>query len=232
MSMGIVNVFWLLSYLHPSVSDVVCGGVNGLECCSGFTGYVWNETVHNCTRCTLGFYGENCTSPCLFPHYGYRCGLQCSCNEDECHHQYGCKRSYGDCDPGAYGPYCELTCSYPGFGNECQMTCDCDKNKCNPTTGCLIDSSSTAAGPLAKTTTKVYPLDTVNENFNALDAENSSCVGKKNVSTMKAALEYAIIGLGVMCCVFVIFYIGLSVVFRRYIPKVKNRQGHERQTSL
>ncbi|XP_056013725.1 cell death abnormality protein 1-like isoform X2 [Ostrea edulis] len=175
MSIEIVNVFWLLSYLHPSVSDVVCGGLNGRKCCSGFTGYVWNETVHNCTRCTSGSHGENCASPCPFPHYGYRCGLQCNCNEDECHHQYGCKRSYGDCDPGVHGPYCESTCPYPGFGKECQMTCVCDEHDCNPTTGCLLegngttwdektDSSSSAAGPLA-TTTIVYPSDTVNENF-------------------------------------------------------------------
>ncbi|XP_056013724.1 uncharacterized protein LOC125675233 isoform X1 [Ostrea edulis] len=182
MSIEIVNVFWLLSYLHPSVSDVVCGGLNGRKCCSGFTGYVWNETVHNCTRCTSGSHGENCASPCPFPHYGYRCGLQCNCNEDECHHQYGCKRSYGE-------------------GN-----------------GTTWDEK-TGYSP----------------RLDELDADSKSCVGKGNFSTIKGyaeTLRYAIIGLGLVCCVFLIFYIGLHIDFNRHIPEVKDIQDHERQINV
>ncbi|XP_056014626.1 multiple epidermal growth factor-like domains protein 6 [Ostrea edulis] len=168
MNVHIVNVLWLLSYSYPCVSALVCKGLKGLICCSGFTGHVWNETVHNCTRCMSGFHGENCASSCPFPYYGIRCGSKCNCSEDECHHQYGCKRSFGDCDPGIYGRYCELTCRYPGFGKDCQMQCECEEQKCNPITGCILDSSSPAAGPLASTTTAyMYPLNTVNENFNS-----------------------------------------------------------------
>ncbi|XP_056014632.1 uncharacterized protein LOC130052755 isoform X4 [Ostrea edulis] len=92
----ILNVLWILSNLHPCVSAVVCEGLKGLTCCSGFAGYVWNQTVHNCTSCMSGFYGENCASSCLFPYYGIRCGSKCNCSEEECHHQYGCKRRLGD----------------------------------------------------------------------------------------------------------------------------------------
>ncbi|XP_056014619.1 uncharacterized protein LOC125673283 isoform X1 [Ostrea edulis] len=128
MSVHIVNMIWILSNLHPCVSAVVCEGLKGLECCSGFAGYVWNETVHNCTSCISGFQGENCALSCPFPYYGIHCGSKCNCSEDECHHQYGYTRSFGD-------------------------------------------SSSPAAGPLANTTTAyMYPLNTVNENFNNSNA--------------------------------------------------------------
>lgn len=55
------------------------------------------------------------------------------------------------------------------------------------------DSSSPASVPLT-TATKSYPLNTVNENSGKASywIENTE------------ALEYAIIGLGVVCCVFVI----------------------------
>ncbi|XP_056014628.1 multiple epidermal growth factor-like domains protein 10 isoform X2 [Ostrea edulis] len=191
MNVHLVNVLWLLSYSHPCVSAVVCEGLKGLTCCSGFAGHVWNETVHNCTRCMSGFHGEHCASSCPFPHYGIHCGLMCNCSEEECHHQYGCKRSFGD-------------------------------------------SSSPDAGPLAKTTT-AYPLNEVNENFNTLAVEINSCIRTENVPPIKrntATLQYAIIGLGCVCCVFLIFYIGLRIVLYRYKPKVWNRQGHEMQMDV
>ncbi|XP_048765763.2 uncharacterized protein LOC125673283 isoform X4 [Ostrea edulis] len=176
MSVHIVNMIWILSNLHPCVSAVVCEGLKGLECCSGFAGYVWNETVHNCTSCISGFQGENCALSCPFPYYGIHCGSKCNCSEDECHHQYGYTRSFGD-------------------------------------------SSSPAAGPLANTTTAyMYPLNTVNENFNTLAADINSCIRTVNVPPVNrntTTLQYAIIGLGFVCCVFLIFYIGLRIVLYR-----------------
>ncbi|XP_056014621.1 scavenger receptor class F member 1-like isoform X3 [Ostrea edulis] len=176
-----------------------------------------------------GFYGENCALSCPLPYYGIQCRSKCNCSEDECHLQYGCTRSFGDCDPGVYGRYCELTCQYPGFGKNCQLTCECEEQICNPIKGCILDSSSPAAGPLAKTTT-AYSLNEVNENFNTLAAEINSFIRTENVPPIKrntATLQYAIIGLGCVCCVFLIFYIGLRIVLYIDKPQVWNRQEHE-----
>ncbi|XP_056013728.1 uncharacterized protein LOC125675234 isoform X2 [Ostrea edulis] len=167
-------------------------------CCIGFYGYVWNETVHNCTRCTIGFYGDRCAFPCSFPLYGIKCAFHCNCSKEECHHQYGCKRSYGEINTTIW-----------------------DEN---------ADSSSPATVPLT-TTTKSNPLSIVNENSNELAAESNNCIGKGNGSIITdntETLRYAIIGLRFVCCVFLIFYIGLHIIFNKYIPKVQNRQEHEK----
>ncbi|XP_056015760.1 tyrosine-protein kinase receptor Tie-1-like [Ostrea edulis] len=223
MAVHIVIVFWSLSFLHPRVSATVCPGENGPTCCYGYVGYVWNETIHNCTSCMPGFFGKQCASSCRYPYYGFQCGLHCNCSEEECHHQHGCRRSYGDCDPGLHGPYCESTCPFPGFGKECQMTCECKQPECNPTTGCILDSSSPVS-PL--TITDTYPLNKADEHLNELDVESNSCRGNVNVPAIKGnttTLKYAILGLGVVCCVFLIFYIGLHIVFHRYRPTFRNK---------
>ncbi|XP_056014630.1 scavenger receptor class F member 2-like isoform X2 [Ostrea edulis] len=196
----ILNVLWILSNLHPCVSAVVCEGLKGLTCCSGFAGYVWNQTVHNCTSCMSGFYGENCASSCLFPYYGIRCGSKCNCSEEECHHQYGCKRRLGECDPGIYGRYCELTCRYPGFGKDCQMKCECEEQNCNPIKGCIL-----AAG-----TDQVTDLD--------LTRRNDGFCGFPKDSKHKRTIFYISIVLGTVAGLQLIAYIWLSF-YRPTVPQ-------------
>ncbi|XP_048771719.2 uncharacterized protein LOC125677625 isoform X2 [Ostrea edulis] len=80
---------WFLSLYITSSASQLCEGPDGEECCYG---YVWNEAQNNCTQCTDGFYGRNCTTPCPKPYFGSACLLKCMCSSENCHHVYGCKR--------------------------------------------------------------------------------------------------------------------------------------------
>lgn len=40
--------------------------------------------------CEVGYYGYNCTDPCRYPSFGYRCQNVCNCTQDMCDHKTGC----------------------------------------------------------------------------------------------------------------------------------------------
>lgn len=42
-------------------------------------------------ECDLGFYGNHCKKPCVYPFYGAKCVLRCNCSEEECHFIHGCR---------------------------------------------------------------------------------------------------------------------------------------------
>lgn len=120
--------------LHIIVtSSKICHGPNGAVCCSGYT---WNESLTECTRCRVGFFGKDCTEKCQVPSYGAACQSICSCSHENCHYVFGCKRLASDCEAGKIGSYCELLCPYPSYGKKCQLECQCKKDFCRPANGC------------------------------------------------------------------------------------------------
>lgn len=40
--------------------------------------------------CEVGYFGNNCTDPCRYPSFGYRCQKECNCTQDICDHKTGC----------------------------------------------------------------------------------------------------------------------------------------------
>ncbi|XP_056013523.1 cell death abnormality protein 1-like [Ostrea edulis] len=81
---------WFLSPCITSSVSQLCEGPDGKGCCSG---YIWNEAQNNCTRCTDGFYGRDCSIPCPKPLFGWDCQLNCKCSSEDCHHVYGCRKT-------------------------------------------------------------------------------------------------------------------------------------------
>nr|XP_022291126.1 multiple epidermal growth factor-like domains protein 10 [Crassostrea virginica] len=58
-------------------------------CCEG---YMFNDTLGECTECKTGYFGENCSMPCPPGYYGQGCKLSCNCLTDECDLVLGCER--------------------------------------------------------------------------------------------------------------------------------------------
>ena len=55
------------------------------------------------SECHAGFYGQNCTEPCIPGDYGIQCKLKCNCSTDQsCDSRYGCV-----CRPGFTGTNCD-----------------------------------------------------------------------------------------------------------------------------
>ncbi|XP_078324918.1 uncharacterized protein LOC111102359 isoform X1 [Crassostrea virginica] len=64
------------------------GGEDG--CCDG---YMFNDTLGECTACKPGYFGVNCSMSCPPKLYGLRCQLRCNCSEDECDLVLGCVKN-------------------------------------------------------------------------------------------------------------------------------------------
>lgn len=79
-----ISVFILPWFKHPKVL-----GCDGFEKCC--VGYMWNETLQNCTKCSIGFTGIRCEEQCPFPTYGEICQKECNCTRDLCDFSTGCK---------------------------------------------------------------------------------------------------------------------------------------------
>ncbi|XP_078333664.1 uncharacterized protein LOC144625649 [Crassostrea virginica] len=69
-----------------------CEGGSG-QCCDG---YIFNETLGNCTECENGYFGTNCSSQCPYNSYGKACQMFCNCPEASCNFAEGCPED----DPG------------------------------------------------------------------------------------------------------------------------------------
>lgn len=57
------------------------------------------------SECRAGFYGQNCTEPCISGDYGRQCKHKCNCSTDQsCDRIYGCVCRAGftgtNCDTG------------------------------------------------------------------------------------------------------------------------------------
>nr|XP_022294433.1 uncharacterized protein LOC111104660 isoform X1 [Crassostrea virginica] len=65
-------------------------GSDGIPICCPYFYLKGNK----CFECPEGYqviFGENnCSVPCYYPSYGARCGQQCSCSKEDCHHVHGC----------------------------------------------------------------------------------------------------------------------------------------------
>nr|XP_034339186.1 cell death abnormality protein 1-like [Crassostrea gigas] len=105
----------------------------------------------NVRGCEVGYYGYNCTDPCRYPSFGYRCQNVCNCTQDMCDHKTGCSLPQ-ICNVGYYGPGCISPCRYPGYGRKCQMQCSCELIDCNHIQGCPLTTERTTERTTEKTT--------------------------------------------------------------------------------
>lgn len=90
--------------------------------------------------CEVGYVGYNCTEPCRYPSFGYRCQHVCNCTQDMCNHKTGCSLPQ-ICKDGYYGPDCIFPCRYPSYGTKCQQ--ECELIVCNHIKGCHFTTEST-----------------------------------------------------------------------------------------
>ncbi|XP_055998834.1 uncharacterized protein LOC125653404 isoform X5 [Ostrea edulis] len=120
------------------------GVINGYERCC--TNYI--KVGSTCQVCPSGYFGENCSSPCNYPAFGFRCLSNCPCSPTNCNHVTGCvftteyplrrrtkTKSPNDCATGEtseHGKCCTnyyrtknvcLECPLGHFGDNCSSTC-------------------------------------------------------------------------------------------------------------
>uniref|UniRef100_A0A8W8MRR1 TNFR-Cys domain-containing protein n=1 Tax=Magallana gigas TaxID=29159 RepID=A0A8W8MRR1_MAGGI len=79
-----IPVIVLLCFMKFNVLG--CDGFQ--KCC---VGYMWDEFLQNCTKCSTGYTGINCTEQCPFPTYGEICQKLCNCDSTLCDFSTGCK---------------------------------------------------------------------------------------------------------------------------------------------
>lgn len=48
------------------------------------------RSINGFSGCEVGYVGYNCTEPCRYPSFGYRCQHVCNCTQDMCNHKTGC----------------------------------------------------------------------------------------------------------------------------------------------
>ncbi|XP_062601730.1 uncharacterized protein LOC134263411 isoform X1 [Saccostrea cucullata] len=78
-------LFLGVSYGKQNGSSLCPTKNNREKCCSGYR--MINKT---CTEC-IGFFGEDCMSPCPLNFYGVNCDSECNCTEGEkCNPYVGC----------------------------------------------------------------------------------------------------------------------------------------------
>lgn len=90
--------------------------------------------LHDFVGCPTGYFGQNCSKPCVYPSFGERCQGECNCTDEMCNIITGCKVL--DCHDGFYGSLCTKPCRYPSYGFRCQGLCDCSRESCNHIAGC------------------------------------------------------------------------------------------------
>lgn len=86
---NLLIIFIALDKKTTSKSD--CGNVEETNseggCCSNF-----HMVDGVCKACDMGYFGNNCGVPCVYPAFGQFCMETCNCGQSECNHVYGCKR--------------------------------------------------------------------------------------------------------------------------------------------
>ncbi|KAL4216545.1 hypothetical protein ACF0H5_024268 [Mactra antiquata] len=100
-----------------STGEVICGNCscdwNSTESCHPLDGKCF---------CGPGYIGDNCSTPCEMPNYGYNCTSTCACANGDCHHVTG---NCTDCYAGYIGEYCNETCPNNTWGVQCVNKCEC-----------------------------------------------------------------------------------------------------------
>eukprot|EP00105_Crassostrea_gigas_P040218 XP_019924366.1 PREDICTED: multiple epidermal growth factor-like domains protein 6 [Crassostrea gigas] len=51
----------------------------------------WDPDKNKCIECQPGFFAVNCSRECLYPYYGEKCNLNCSCDREHCNFMVGCE---------------------------------------------------------------------------------------------------------------------------------------------
>ncbi|XP_034330965.2 scavenger receptor class F member 1-like [Crassostrea angulata] len=145
----------VLLYIQLSEQNPVRPDTNAKQC------KTWNETLHKCQECNLGFVGNNCEISCRYPGYGNNCQSECNCHKNYCNPATGCKSGSPtlsspkrlmtsvetssvefstankiECPAGYFGKGCNIPCRYPNYGYLCQLKCNCNKERCNIAKGC------------------------------------------------------------------------------------------------
>ncbi|XP_055998831.1 uncharacterized protein LOC125653404 isoform X2 [Ostrea edulis] len=130
--------------MTPSANIRASRVINGYERCC--TNYI--KVGSTCQVCPSGYFGENCSSPCNYPAFGFRCLSNCPCSPTNCNHVTGCvftteyplrrrtkTKSPNDCATGEtseHGKCCTnyyrtknvcLECPLGHFGDNCSSTC-------------------------------------------------------------------------------------------------------------
>ncbi|XP_061162839.1 scavenger receptor class F member 1-like [Saccostrea echinata] len=131
---GSENIFLVILYNSIATVYSTCPSSNK-NCC--LPGFYWNKDLNICTGCKIGFFGQNCASPCRYPNYGERCQEKCNCTQNFCDTTKGCRNS-SDCNFGYYGRTCLDPCRFPNYGERCQSWCNCTETACNHITGCQL----------------------------------------------------------------------------------------------
>ncbi|XP_062581445.1 uncharacterized protein LOC134243231 [Saccostrea cucullata] len=80
----IMSLFMMFS-VGSSINQ--CSNTSVKSCCSDF---MWNERLKSCTKCSVGYFGVNCTGTCRYPNYGKDCQLRCYCDKMYCNASLGC----------------------------------------------------------------------------------------------------------------------------------------------
>nr|XP_022290747.1 cell death abnormality protein 1-like [Crassostrea virginica] len=134
-------------------------------CCDG---YMFNDTLAECTACKPGYFGVNCSMSCPPKLYGLRCQLRCNCSEDECDLVLGCAKDNGECTackPGYFGVNCSMSCPPKLYGLRCQLRCNCSEDECDLVLGCVKDNATNTV-PVYRTS----PQTTVREQRREISA--------------------------------------------------------------
>lgn len=50
--------------------------------------------LHDFVGCPTGYFGQNCSKPCVYPSFGERCQGECNCTDEMCNIITGCKGFY------------------------------------------------------------------------------------------------------------------------------------------
>lgn len=95
----------LMGFVYFTLSYKNCSRYVG-GCCPGFE---WNSYLENCTECEIGYAGPNCSRQCVYPSYGLKCALECTCSNESCKFSTGCVDETSEPDihtsaAGALGP--------------------------------------------------------------------------------------------------------------------------------
>lgn len=47
--------------------------------------------LHYFVGCPVGYFGQHCSKPCVYPSFGERCQRECNCTEEICNIITGCE---------------------------------------------------------------------------------------------------------------------------------------------